>query len=136
MIGILAAIAIPSYQDYTARAQVAEGIALTSYHKIALAEYYANHDSFSGVSSAEFKEITNSGKYVERIDISTVSDGGVVIIATFKQTGVVAMIKGKDVRLASENGGRTWKCGYRIDDEEMVGTNQVPRKYMPGRCKD
>ena len=135
ILGILAAIAIPAYQDYTARAQVTEGIALSSYHKIAVAEYYADHHSFVGISSEDIKG-QKSGKYVERIDILPLADDKVSIVVTFKQSdAVTGMIRGKEFRTASEDGGRTWKCGYRIGDTALAGTNQVNKKYMPKICR-
>ena len=46
IIGILAAIAIPAYQNYTIRAQVSEGLSLADAAKTAMAEYYTNKGSF------------------------------------------------------------------------------------------
>ena len=46
IIGILAAIAIPQYQNYTARTQIAEGLSLTSVFKVAVAEYLNNNGRF------------------------------------------------------------------------------------------
>ena len=78
IIGILAAIAIPQYQNYVARTQVAEGLSLASGAKTALAEYYNTNGEFlnnaglSGVAArhealglAEPTDI--SGKYVMRV---------------------------------------------------------------------
>jgi len=46
VIGILASIAIPSYQDYTVRAQISEGLVLSSAAKVALVEYYVENGSW------------------------------------------------------------------------------------------
>ena len=46
IIGVLAAIAIPAYQDYTIRAQVSEGLTLASGAKAAVSEYYMNHGAW------------------------------------------------------------------------------------------
>jgi len=78
IIGILAAIAIPQYQNYVARAQVAEGLTLASGAKTAIAEYYSTHGTFppgSDVATnhtvlgiAEYTELT--GNYVWKIEVT------------------------------------------------------------------
>ena len=77
IIGILAAVAIPQYQNYVARAQVAEGLSLVSGIKTAIAEYYSTHGTFptgSDVATnhtvlgiAEYTDLT--GNYVEKIEV-------------------------------------------------------------------
>ncbi len=52
IIGILAAIAIPAYQNYTIRAQVTEGLSLAAGWKTAISEYYAQNGAFPGCSSS------------------------------------------------------------------------------------
>ncbi|MEF1496530.1 pilin, partial [Neisseria gonorrhoeae] len=85
IVGILAAVALPAYQDYTARAQVSEAILLAEGQKSAVTEYYLNHgiwpenNTSAGVaSSAEIK-----GKYVKSV---TVAKG--VVTAEMKSDGV------------------------------------------------
>ncbi|ENW5696136.1 pilin [Neisseria gonorrhoeae] len=71
IVGILAAVALPAYQDYTARAQVSEAILLAEGQKSAVTEYYLNHGEWpanngdAGVASAS--EI--KGKYVESVTV-------------------------------------------------------------------
>ncbi|HFB3295986.1 TPA: pilin, partial [Neisseria gonorrhoeae] len=72
IVGILAAVALPAYQDYTARAQVSEAILLAEGQKSAVAGYYLNHGKWpadngaAGVaSSGEIK-----GKYVESVTVT------------------------------------------------------------------
>ncbi|MEY6460436.1 pilin, partial [Neisseria gonorrhoeae] len=70
IVGILAAVALPAYQDYTARAQVSEAILLAEGQKSAVTEYYPNHGKWpedntsAGVASAS--EI--KGKYVKEVE--------------------------------------------------------------------
>ncbi|HGG9873903.1 TPA: fimbrial major subunit PilE, partial [Neisseria meningitidis] len=71
IVGILAAVALPAYQDYTARAQVSEAILLAEGQKSAVTEYYLNHgewpanNSSAGVAtSADIK-----GKYVKSVEV-------------------------------------------------------------------
>jgi len=64
IIGILAAIAIPAYQNYTIRAQVTEGLTLADGWKTAIAEYYANTGVFpSAANLTSAGQVTSSGKY-------------------------------------------------------------------------
>ncbi|EPI1644072.1 pilin [Neisseria gonorrhoeae] len=72
IVGILAAVALPAYQDYTARAQVSEAILLAEGQKSAVTEYYLNNgiwpenNASAGVaSSGEIK-----GKYVESVTVT------------------------------------------------------------------
>ncbi|EMU1299621.1 pilin, partial [Neisseria gonorrhoeae] len=90
IVGILAAVALPAYQDYTARAQVSEAILLAEGQKSAVTEYYLNHGTWpennasAGVaSSGEIK-----GKYVQSV---TVANG--VVTAEMKSDGVNKEIK-------------------------------------------
>ncbi|ENT0785612.1 pilin, partial [Neisseria gonorrhoeae] len=113
IVGILAAVALPAYQDYTARAQVSEAILLAEGQKSAVTEYYLNHGEWpenntsAGVaSSAEIK-----GKYVESV---TVAKG--VVTATMKSDGVNKEIKGKKLSLwgRREDGSVKWFCGQPV----------------------
>ena len=78
IIGILAAIAIPAYQDYVIRSQVSEGLTMASAAKASVSEFYANRgdwpldNSAAGLGSAT----TINGKYVSGI---LVDDGGITV---------------------------------------------------------
>src|SRR5579871_4733258 len=80
IIGILAAIAIPAYQDYTIRSQVTEGLNLAGAVKTSVAEFYANNGAWPVglVGNAPALGYTNlpSGKYVASVDVAT----GTIII--------------------------------------------------------
>ncbi|EMT4318516.1 pilin, partial [Neisseria gonorrhoeae] len=96
IVGILAAVALPAYQDYTARAQVSEAILLAEGQKSAVTEYYPNNGEWpenndkAGVASpADIK-----GKYVESV---TVANG--VVTAQMKPSGVNNEIKDKRLSL-------------------------------------
>ena len=78
IIGILAAIAIPAYQDYLIRSQVSEGLTMASAAKASVSEYYANNGSWptdngaAGMGSAADIQ----GKYVSSITVGT---GGITV---------------------------------------------------------
>lgn len=134
MLGILAAVAIPAYQDYVARAQVTEGLSLASSYKSPLADYFSKTHDFFGVNIADFQGPT-SGKYVDTIKLEMAGDQTVVITTTYKQSGVAPAIAGKKFKLATVDGGNTWVCGYRIQNPALMGEGQVQRRYLPSACK-
>ncbi|HFA3562017.1 TPA: pilin, partial [Neisseria gonorrhoeae] len=116
IVGILAAVALPAYQDYTARAQVSEAILLAEGQKSAVTEYYLNHGKWpenngdAGVASpSDIK-----GKYVESV---TVANG--VVTAQMKSDGVNKEIQGKKLSLWAkrQDGSVKWFCGQPVKRE-------------------
>ncbi|MBG8733256.1 pilin, partial [Neisseria meningitidis] len=113
IVGILAAVALPAYQDYTARAQVSEAILLAEGQKSAVTEYYLNHgewpsdNSAAGVASSS----TIKGKYVEKVEVK---NG--VVTATMLSTGVNKEIQGKKLSLWAkrQDGSVKWFCGQPV----------------------
>ncbi|ENT1379928.1 pilin, partial [Neisseria gonorrhoeae] len=113
IVGILAAVALPAYQDYTARAQVSEAILLAEGQKSAVTEYYLNNGTWpanntsAGVASAS----TIKGKYVQKVEVT---NG--VVTATMKPSGVNKEIQGKRLSLWAkrENGSVKWFCGQPV----------------------
>ncbi|HEZ3022948.1 TPA: pilin [Neisseria meningitidis] len=148
IVGILAAVALPAYQDYTARAQVSEAILLAEGQKSAVTEYYLNHgewpanNSSAGVASSS----TIKGKYVAGVKV----EKGVVT-ATMLSTGVNKEIKGKKLSLWAkrQDGSVKWFCGQpvtRTGTGDTVaaatgtgtgtGTDKIDTKHLPSTCRD
>ena len=136
IIGILAVIALPAYQDYTARAQVSEAISLMEGQKSAVVEYYADKGKWptSNAEAGIADKGSIQGKYVEEVEVS--GDG--VITAKMKATDVNNEIKGKTVSLtphaptaaaagaaATASGSFTWTC--------TKGT--IDSKFLPSSCR-
>ncbi|ENS9238558.1 prepilin-type N-terminal cleavage/methylation domain-containing protein, partial [Neisseria gonorrhoeae] len=119
IVGILAAVALPAYQDYTARAQVSEAILLAEGQKSAVTEYYLNHGEWpenntsAGVASAS-KII---GKYVQKVEVAKG-----VVTATMKSDGVNNEIKGKKLSLWArrQDGSVKWFCGQPVKRDKAV----------------
>jgi type IV pilus assembly protein PilA len=113
IIGILAAIAIPAYQDYTGKAQLTEALNITSAVKAAVAQCAIEQGALtncSGGSNGVPANVTsNAGKYAESIQTSA----GVITV-TMKSTGVANCVKGKTVTLTPTytDGAATitWAC--------------------------
>ncbi|HFA0333120.1 TPA: pilin, partial [Neisseria gonorrhoeae] len=111
IVGILAAVALPAYQDYTARAQVSEAILLAEGQKSAVTEYYLNNGEWpkdnasAGVASTP---TDIKGKYVQKVEVN---NG--VVTAQMNPSGVNKEIQGKKLSLWAkrENGSVKWFCG-------------------------
>ena len=127
IIGILAAVAIPAYQDYIARAQVSEAVTLLGGAKTPLAEYYADNGSFPS-NLASVVPIT-SGNYTGSLALQNLTGGTVSVVATMAASGVNASIQSTTVEMYTTNGGNTWEC--------RAGTTgtAMDLRYLPGACK-
>ena len=127
IIGILAAVAIPAYSDYTARAQAAEPVELMAGFKTPLAEWYADKGAWPAAIASLGG--TTAGKYTAAIN-GTAGTGPVyTILATMNASGVNSSIQSKTIGLKTSNGGQTWNCD--------IGTagGDMPAKYRPGACR-
>ncbi|MBH5349288.1 pilin [Neisseria meningitidis] len=141
IVGILAAVALPAYQDYTARAQVSEAILLAEGQKSAVTEYYLNHGEWpSNNTSAGVATSTDiKGKYVKEVKVA---NG--VITATMLSTGVNKEIQGKKLSLWAKRqaGSVKWFCGQPVTraakakDVAADGTNKIDTKHLPSTCRD
>jgi type IV pilus assembly protein PilA len=145
IIGILAAIAIPAYQDYTIRAQVTEGMNLAGGVKTAVAEYYANYGTWPTAlqgNAAGQLGFTGapSGKYVTSIALSAA--GGSIIITYGNQANALLTATPRlDIRPGlSANNDVIWICGrgsvagVTTAPTQADGTTVV-NKYLPASCR-
>lgn len=129
IIAILAAIALPAYQDYLIRSQVSEGAVLADGAKTAIAEYYSNlgtmpaDNTKAGLApAADIK-----GKYVKSLDAS-----GGVITATYSSNTpqeANAKIDGKTLifKAVTNIGSISWDC--------KTSGSSVDQKYLPAACR-
>lgn len=104
IIAILAAIAIPQYNDYTARAQLSEAFTLASGLKTPIQEAYANDGGAASCAVPANSVVT--GKYVASI----VTSGGCVVTATMNATGVNTKVSGATVALTFNPTTSAWTC--------------------------
>lgn len=132
IIGILASIAIPQYQDYVARAQFAEGLNLASAQKVTVTETFSQTGTCPNNASAAVAGIPAAadiyGKYVAKVVVGgTASDsGGCEITATFKNKDVSKGLLNQSVTLKMGNadkGSVTWAC-----------SSSAPDRYLPQAC--
>lgn len=127
IIGILAAIAIPAYQDYTIRAQATEGLSLMDGAKTSVAEFYTNTGRLpNSNSSAGLSTDTNiKGNYVTQVVVSNAADS--TITATYGNKANTALATKTLVLSAITSGGGSiaWTCK----------STTIPQKYLPSSCK-
>jgi type IV pilus assembly protein PilA len=148
IIGILAAIAIPAYQNYLIRSQVTEGLSLADGWKTAISEYYARNGSFSTCATAAtagclaMTNAVSTGKYVSSVTVLT---GGIQI--TYSNTAPYSAnkaIAGNTLGLTpytNANNDVVWVCGTNTPPSTaslptgvtLVATN-VANQYLPTSC--
>lgn len=150
IIGILAAIAIPAYQDYTIRSQVTEGLNLAGAVKAAVAETYAQTGAWpadlvaAGIVDAANAATPPSGKYVTDVQIS---NGTINITYGGQANQNIGAAILSLVPMVSANDDVVWLCGYN-DGTNMnpapqdpasgasdAGTTDVVAKYLPQSCR-
>jgi len=131
IIGILAAVAIPAYQDYIARSQVSEAVSLIGAAKTPVAEYLADKAIMPNLTDAVS---TTSGKYMASMVLSPAggtaitATTAITIQATMATTGVNANVSGANVAMISNDAAKTWTC--------TAGTAPaISAKYLPGACR-
>ena len=139
IIGILAAIAIPAYQDYIARSQMSEGIQLNGGGEVGLSEFYQNKSSWPTTLASVYSTSTNNsaapavGRYVTTV--LGFAQGGTspiyTVVATMKAKGDNSHIDGASMAIWTTDGGNTWHCGPTTSQ-----TLNVDAKYLPTSCRD
>ncbi len=125
IIGILAAIAIPAYQDYTIRAQVAEGLSLASGAKTAIAEYWQDRGAWPPDNDAAglSAPASISGKYAQSLTIA----GDQITVVFGGDANVNLAASGNLILRASNNNSSSiqWTCT----------ASTIPGKWLPGSCR-
>jgi len=141
IIGILAAIAIPQYQNYVARAQASEGLVLASGAKVAVAEYVNTNGRFATATDCGAGDCndeyglelatTIKGKYVSGVTVA--ADTGAITV-TFG-TGAHAKLTGgtMDLTPTDNTGSISWLCSASGLTSATVPASIDP--YIPSSCK-
>jgi type IV pilus assembly protein PilA len=138
IIGILAAIALPAYQDYTKRAKMSEAILAASACRTSITEVYQSATSLPAAGSWGCEVASGSGsKYVS--SVTTGANGEITVsVQGFNDT----TIDGKVVTLIPRNSAGTavptignavgqWVCG----STSLTPNTTVPSKFLPGSCR-
>lgn len=124
IIGILAAVAIPAYQDYTTRAQVSEGLSVASAARTAVAEHVQSVGTWPTDNNAA--GLAAAGDYETDV-INTITVASGVITVDYKAVGGVSAGQDLVISPVTSAGALQWTCG-------ATGTS-VPAKYLPANCR-
>lgn len=133
IIGILAAVALPAYQDYTAKAKMSEVVLAASACRTTITEAVQSSSVLPSANAWGCESSTSTSKYVSKIE----TDGTGMVTVT-AATGINSTVDGKLLTLKPLNGTSaptaggtitTWRCGSTTD-----GTT-IPAKYLPGSCR-
>lgn len=140
IIGILAAIAIPAYQDYVIRSQVSEALSLADGSKTAVAEFYSNKGYLPKANSSAGLSSPGSiqGNYVSKVGVGS-TDGAAAGLASATDGQIVVQlgnkvnnaVKTKILMLSpiTVGGGSTkWTC-------KSATSAQIANKYLPTNCR-
>ena len=129
IIGILAAVAIPAYQDYTARAQMTEAFSMTSGMKTSIAEYAQINGIYPvGTTFPSHTDLAVAGKYAD----AAVTSGTGVITITMKEAGTVsAGVAGKQVVLTPPQTLSAATTSFVFE----CSSTDIDQKYLPKSCK-
>lgn len=142
IIGILAAVALPAYQDYTIRAKVSEAVLAASSCRTTVTEVYQSSTGSTLPAADKWGcEVGNSTsaatKYVQSV---STSDTGVITVKTSaapdlkgaeSKTFALTPMKNATLPMAAADIGsavNNWKCG-------PAGTDAIDPKYLPGSCR-
>jgi len=126
IVGILAALALPAYQDYTVRARVSEGLARGAEAKTSIAEFFSSNSAFPATTAAAGFNSAPAG-FTRRVAWTNGVPGVAQLTVTF-QPSVSPDGQAYTLNLVTQstaNGMVTWRC--------QAGT--LPSRYTPGSCR-
>ena len=146
IIGILAAIAIPAYQDYTIRAQVSEGMNLAAAAKAAVAESFLNRGTAPANRTAAGMSATatdTSGKYVTGVEVT---NGTIIVSYGNEANSQINALTLEIVPYVTADRSVAWRCGganvpanttimngAAYTGGTLAGANYI--KYLPSACR-
>lgn len=156
IIGILAAVALPAYQDYTIRAKISEAVIAASSPKSTMSEAFQT-DGVSGLTAAadainSAPASTKNSKYVIGYTVSNASPWPITVsINATSGNGIPTSLNGNTLvfspnvngsaPLASSQGAIDWACGSATNTSAQGrglgnrGTGNLPAKYAPSECR-
>jgi len=144
IIGILAAIAIPAYRDYTVRSQITEGLNFASAAKTSVSDTFISGGSWPANNTFAGLDVADNirSKYVQNV---TVSGGGTITV--IYGNDVNPEVRGESLVFTpytSPNGDVSWQCGtHPITGQVTVAVGataggvvgNVDQKYRPSNCR-
>lgn len=127
VIGIIASIALTSYQQYISRTQVSEALELMASNKAFVIEWYTVKGSWPSTAASVLQN--NSGNYMASISLTSSGPSNFAFVSQMKGAGSVhSSIANKTIVLETNDNARTWVC-------RSGGPNPVSDKYLPAACQ-
>ena len=124
IIGILAAVAIPAYQDYIARSQVSEAVSLTAGGKTPLAEYFNDKGNWPSAATDVMGNV--AGKYVCTITLGGgVNATGTISVEARMKNGSVNSAITQGTLILTSSDAKQWSCT----------SGNLGIKYRPASCR-
>ncbi len=142
IIGILAAVALPAYQDYTKRAKLSEVVLASSACRTSITEVFQTNNAASLPTAGNWgcESSVPTSKYVKKID-TDINGGIVVTVQGFGDTN----IDDTTVSLVPTAAGKAaitptaplseWVCGNRTALNSGTAVTTTPAKFLPGSCR-
>ena len=125
IIGILAAVALPAYQDYSTRAKVSEVVLMAAPAKLAVAETTSSVGNLASVTASntgyQFPGLT---KYVSNVVITDATGVVTVTSSVTNASGVIAFVP---TNVGTSTGQLTWSC--------KTAATTIAAKYLPSECR-
>lgn len=138
IIGILAAMALPAYQDYVKRAHISEGLVLSAGAKMAILEYFSSNNTFPSSDSENNKcdSATDCNTVVGLDTVESIAGNAVTGIAVGNEGVITITYNNKidatnnllNLTPSSSGGAITWQCA-------SAETNGVNARFLPSRCR-
>ena len=136
IIGILAAIAIPAYQDYTTRAKVSEGLTAMGPVKASIAEFYMSTNDMPTNANQAGINVGSLGDYVVGLEYQRDSQTQATVAVEMDDTALTGVEAGNEHFSFVGSGGTagvTWEC--RPGDESGESSNAILNKFLPANCR-
>jgi type IV pilus assembly protein PilA len=145
IIGILAAVALPAYQDYTVRAKVSEGAIAASAIKVGVTEMFAN-SGMAGITAyaAEVALAVGTGEILtEKISNVVVNGvngeiqvslGGIPQLVGNDRLSFIPYIGGAGISDANSTGSVVWSCSSAVTSP-FPSTTNIPAPFLPAECR-
>ena len=142
IIGILAAVALPAYQDYTKRAKLSEVILASSACRTSITEVFQTNNAASLPTAGNWgcESSTPTSKYVKKID--TDANGGIIVTVqgfgdtTLDDTTVsLVPTAASKAAITATAPLSEWVCGNRAVLNGGTAVTTTPSKYLPGSCR-
>ena len=129
IIGILAAVALPAYQDYTVRAKLSEAVLAASSARTAVSEAYASLGEMKN-AAASMGVQPQSSKYVGSVGwAATSTTVGVITVTSVSTTDLPTDARGMTITLTGTGDPTSGKVAW------VCAPGTMPAKYLPGSCK-